>query len=315
MSDTVRTLIRDAYMRSTVRGLGDTPDEHETKDALNMLNEILDVLSSKEEFSTGMSTYVMDVPQKGFITFSDNPHRVFSATIDGEHMEADHYVVGVRCSDSHGLSVGESVTMRLCGRDFDTEVHGVVSHLEFTVLVNRSFPEGKFLGSFKLSYEPEEFLIDIISVPPVNIYQVVGSGDGDLPECQQQFFYAKERSGKWWFYSKGNTPYPRLYVSGSSRVKVVFQKPALRMVTLDTDLTSVDPAARSALKYRLAAEIAASNGFDEKEKSMLARYRNAYATFVRSRAQTESPEPDTSMAGYGSGHYDIFTDGDGNATF
>lgn len=302
-------------MLSTIRGVGETPDADETKDALELLNDVLDVLCRKEDFSAGMGDYVLDVPPKGFITFSDNPHRIFSATIDADRMEGDNFVVNVMCPDSHELNVGDTVTMRLQGRDFNRAVHSVVSYREFTVLVNRSFAEGKFIGSFKLQYEPDEFLIDIITTPPVNMYQVVGSGEGVLQECKQQFFYSQGKSGTWWFYSKGNTPYPRLYVTGCSRVKVVFEKPFPRKVTLDTDLTAVDPAALSALKYRLAAEIAASAGFDEKEKSMLARYRNAYATYARSKSQTEETEPDTSMAGYGYGVYDIRTDGASNATF
>lgn len=315
MSETVRTLIKSAFMRSTIRGLRETPDADETKDALDMLNEILDVLCRKEDFSAGMGDYVLNVPPKGFITFSDNPHRIFTATIDGEHVHDEFYVVDVVCGDSHNLVVGDSVTLRLQGIDYDTDVVEVKSYKEFTVYVRRMFAEGKFLGSFKLQSEPDEFLIDIITTPPVNIYQVVGSGEGVLQECKQQFFYSQGNSGTWWFYSKGNTPYPRLYVTGCSRVKVVFEKPFPRKVTLDTDLTAVDPAALSALKYRLAAEIAASAGFDDKEKSLLARYRNAYATYARSKSQTEETEPDTSMAGYGYGVYDIRTDGASNATF
>ena len=60
MSNTVRDLIRDAFIRSTVRGLGDTPDDLEVKDALSMLNEILDVLSQKDEFSTGDEAVVFE---------------------------------------------------------------------------------------------------------------------------------------------------------------------------------------------------------------------------------------------------------------
>ena len=281
MSETVRTLIKSAFMRSTVRGLGETPDADETKDALEMLNEILDVL----------------------------------CRIDADHTFGEWYVVDIVCGDSHGLVVGDNITLRMQGRDYDTDVVEVKSYREFSVYVQRMFSEGKFLGSFKLQSETDEYLIDIITTPPVNIYQVVGSGEGVMPECKQQFFYSQPRDGTWWFYSKGGKPYPRLYVSGSSRIKVVFERPFPRKVTLDTDLTMIDPAALSALKYRLAAEIAASAGFDEKEKSLLARYRNAFATYARSKAQIEETEPDTSMAGYGYGVYDIRTDGASNATF
>ena len=307
MSDTVRTLIRDAFQRSTVRGLGDTPDEHETKDALSMLNEILDVLSRKEDLSTGNKQVILDVPPKGYLTFSENPHRVFSATVDNSRITC-------LCSDAHELSVGDEITLRIGGIDIETSVYGVNSFREFYV-PHSGMLTGNYIGSFKLKSEPDEYLIDFIMPPPVNIFQVIGSGIGEMPECKEQYFYSVNRSGTWWFYQKGNNPYPKLHVCGSSRIKVVFPVPLLNNVTLDTDISNLDPALRSALKYRLAAEIAAGQNMDAKEKSMLARYKQAFGTYVRSQAQSADPEPDTSMPGYGHGSYNIFTDGPDNDSF
>ena len=309
MGNTVRDLIRDAFIRSTVRGLGDTPDDLETRDALSMLNEILDVLTQKEDFSTGNSAIVLDMPAgRRFVTFSNNPHRVFNAVAD---------IAGVHCTcgDSHNLNVGDEIDVRIGGKDYTASVTAVVSHIAFDLAANAEL-SGAYTGSFKLHSEPEDFIIDIISPPPVNMFQVVGSGVGELAECQQQNFYSAEHVGRWWWYDKGKTPYPRLWVSGADRVMAVFPKPTFKDVTLDTDLTALDSSALSAIKYRLAAEIAANAGYQAVEQSLMARYKNAYATFVRSRSQSASPIPDWSAPGYlNSLHYDIFTDGGGHATF
>ena len=309
MSNTVRDLIRDAFIRSTVRGLGDTPDDLEVKDALAMLNEILDVLSQKDEFSTGEQGIVFDMPPgRRFVTFSDNPHRVFSAT-------ATPMGIYCKCGESHDLNVGDSVDIRIGGVDITTEVTTVSSFLEFAVAPDGRL-SGPYQGSFKKTSEGPEYIIDFITPPPVDMYQVVGSGVGQIAECQKQFFYSMQPEGRWWFYEKGNMPYPRLHVSGVDRVMAVFPKPTFRNVTLDTDLTPMDSSARSAIKYRLAAEIASNAGFLAVEESLLKRYRNAFATFVRSRSQSASPLPDLSAPGYFRNmYYDIFTDGGGHATF
>ena len=309
MSNTVRELIKKAYIRSTVRGLGDTPDDFEVKDALAMLNEILDVLTEKQDFTTGNSALVIDIPaSRRYVTFSDNPHRVFSAI-------ADLNGVHCTCGDAHDLVVGTEVDVRIGGHSYSTSVSGVDSYLKFDLPVNPEL-SGAYTGTFKLHSEPEEYCIDIVSPPPVNMYQVVGSGVGQLAECQEQNFYSAEHVGRWWFYEKGNIPYPRLWVVGSDRFMAVFPKPTFKDVTLDTDLTALDSAARSAIMYRLAAEIAAGQGFLAVEQNLLARYKNAYATFVRSRSQSATPVPDWSAPGYvHSIHYDIYTDGGGRATF
>lgn len=308
MSNTVRDLIRDAFIRSTVRGLGDTPDDLEVKDALAMLNEILDVLSQKEAFSTGEDAVVFDMPPgRRFVTFSDNPHRVFSAVADGTK-------IACKCGEAHDLNTGDIINARIGGIDIEASVT-VDSFLDFSLPPDGRL-SGIYKGSFKLSAEGPEYIIDFITPPPVNMFQIVGSGVGKIAECQQQVFYTMEPEGRWWFYEKGNIPYPRLHVSGIDRVMAVYPKPTFRNVTLDTDLTSMDSSARSAIKYRLAAEIAANAGFLSIEQNLLSKYKNAFATFVRSRAQSASPLPDLSAPGYFRNmYYDIFTDGGGHATF
>lgn len=309
MSNTVRDLIRDAFIRSTVRGLGDTPDDLEVKDALAMLNEILDVISQKEDFATGDLSVVFDMPPgRRFVTFSDDPRRVFSAT-------ASPSGIRCRCGDSHDLEVGSVIDARIGGVDITAEVTSVISYLEFEIAPDGRL-SGPYQGSFKLESEGPEYIIDFIMTPPVGMDQVIGSGVGKIVECQKQYFYSMQPEGRWWFYEKGKLPYPRLYISGIDRVMAVFPKPTFRNVTLDTDLTSMDSSARSAIKYRLAAEIASNAGFLAVEESLLKRYRNAYATFVRSRAQTATPDPDLSAPGYFRNmYYDIYTDGGGHATF
>lgn len=294
-------------MRSGILGLGATPDDHETKFALELLNEILGVLSRQEGFSPGKVEKVLDVPAKGYVTFSNNPHRVFMAT-------ADENGIRCMCGNSHDLVVGDEIDARIGGVDMRVAVSSVESFREFTLPADGSL-SGRFVGSFKLATQGDEFAIDIIGQPPENIYRVVGSGSGEIPKCDEQFFYTGVVSGEHWFYRKGNTPYPRLYVSGCSRVKIVYSMPALCKVGLDTDLTWLDAAQDSALVYRLAADIAGSRGFEAREASLMARYRNAYAAYMRSRDEDAEALPDTSMAGYGRGGYDIFTDGASNEQF
>lgn len=309
MASTARDIIRDAFIRSTLRGLGDTPDDLESKDALAMLNEILDTLAQKEEFSTGNSSIVFDMPPgRRFVTLSDDPRRVFTAVADGGPVRC-------LCGDSHGLDVRDRIDVRIGPLSYDVAVSAVKSYLEFEIPYNAAL-SGSYTGTFKMHDEPEDFFIDIVTPPPVNMFQVVGSGVGQLQECQQQNFYSAEHVGRWWWYDKGNTPYPRLWVCGCDRVMAVFPKPTFRNVTLDTDFSSMDSSARSAIKYRLAAEIAASSGFTAVEQSLMAKYRHAYGTFVRSRSQSATPIPDYSAPGYNNSlFYDIFTDGGGHATF
>ena len=309
MPNTARDIIRDAFIRSTLRGLGDTPDDLETNDALRMLNEILDTLAQKEEFSTGNASVIFDMPPgRRFVTLSDDPRRVFTAVADGGPVRC-------LCGDSHGLSQNDVIDVRIGPARYQTYVSEVVSHVEFKIPYTSAL-SGSYTGTFKMASEPEDYAIDIVTAPPVNMFQVVGSGVGQLQECQQQNFYSAEHVGRWWWYDKGNTPYPRLWVSGCDRVMAVFPKPTFNNVTLDTDFTPMDSSARSAIKYRLAAEIAASAGYTAVEQSLLARYRHSYATFVRSRSQSASPVPDYSAPGYNNSlFYDIFTDGGGHVTF
>lgn len=300
-------------MRSTVRGLGDTPDDVETLDALKMLNEILDVLARKEDFSQGLQSIVFDKPNKGFVNFSDDPHRVVSITATPQ---TSPYSGTFKCrtESTHNLVQGDKIVLRVDGRDFNLVADIINSYREFTTH-NPSGLSGQYYGSFKLEKEPDEKLIDVIMSPPVNIFQVVESGTGVIPERQQQGFYASS-SGKWWFYVKRTYAYSTLYVNELSRFMVVFPRPCLRNVTLDTDFDNVDSAALSAIKYRLASEIAYTSGYATQGEMLLKKYKHAYATFVRSGAQAASPYPDLSAPGYfGESRYDIYNDGGKNATF
>jgi len=304
---TVRQLIIDAFKRSSVRGLGDTPDNEETDDALGMLNDILGILSRKQEFSEGYVTYIVNKPiDRDYITFSDSHKRTFSAVADNDG-------IVLNFDEPHMLEQGMSIDLRIGGLDFSTTVSSTDT-LSVVVPPNNSL-NGCYKGSYKMSSEGPEYLIDVIATPPVNMAHVIASGKGELEEVQQQFFYGSNNGDGGWFYEKTRNPYPKLYVKGAERVKVVFPKTVFTNVNLDTDLSSMDDAARAAIKYRLAAEIAGSNGFDEKMKTLLALYKNAYGTFARSVVQSSSPVPDTSAPGYVGGRYNIYTDGGADATF
>lgn len=303
---TVRELIQDAYVRSTLRGFGETVDDEESRYGLECLNDILADLNRKQAFSTGIVEYIVEKPKdRDFITFSDSKRRVCSIIADDD---------GLHCifSAPHKCVPGDEIVLRMDGMDVETVIKDVDSITSF-VVQNEGNLTGSRRGSFKLASEGPEYLIDIIGSAPVNIYKVVGSGVGELQECQEQYFFTGGLSGRSYFYEKTMFPYPKLWVKGSDRIKISFEKPFISKVTLDTDLDDLDELAVSAVKFRLAADLAVK--YPEIEKKMLERYKHAMATFTRSKEHTGSPYPDTSAPGYGGGRYNIMTDGDSNATF
>lgn len=304
---TVRQLIQDAYVRSTLRGFGETIEDEEVRHGLACLNDILVDLNRKQGFSTGIVEYIVNKPQdRDFITFSDSKRRICSIIGDDD---------GLHChfSAPHKCVPGDEIVLRMDGEDIETSIAEVDSITSFT-LPNEGNIVGSRRGSFKLASEGPEYLIDIIGSAPVNIFKVVGSGVGELPECEEQTFFAcGGLPGNSYFYEKTMHPYPKIWIKGAERIKISFNKPFITKVELDTDLDDLDELAVSAVKYRLAAELAVK--YPEIEEKMMARYKHAMATFTRSKTHTGSPYPDTSAPGYGGGRYNILTDGVGNASF
>jgi hypothetical protein len=315
---TVRELITESFRKSTVRGLTDTPESDEIKQALSTLNTELDQLTAREEFSTSKRAVRASVGPQGYVTVSDNPARIVTVSVQ----------IGANLSrlttlGEHGLSVGASVTL---GKDFridganpswyeDLPVENVISPFEFVIRHLSGIITGVKSGTFKLASQGPEYDIDIVDCPPDNIYQVVDSEGLKLPELQEQDFYAyrDRRDFAWYFYDNSRNPYPKIWVGGRSAVTIVYQEPFWHDLKLDTDLTAMPRSALACLKYALSRDLAEENGYLDIAQRMDARYREAYADYVRSVAQSASPLPDVSAPGYlDRPLYNIENDGIGN---
>lgn len=311
---TVRELITESFRKSTVRGLTDTPEADEIKQALSTLNTDLDQLTAREEFSTSKRAVRVSVGPLGYVTVSDNGARIIDSGVVLEGLKA-------RCTtrSEHGLSVGDFIVLKSAadwtdGNPITLNVAEIIDPFTFDLWVT-SYAHGSFNGTFKKQGEGQEYDIDIIDCPPDNIYQVVDSEGLKLPELQEQDFYAyrDRRDFAWYFYDKSRNPYPKIWVGGRSAVTIVYQEPFWHDLKLDTDLTAMPRSALACLKYALSRDLAEENGYLDIAQRMDTRYREAYADYVRSVAQSASPLPDVSAPGYlDRPLYNIENDGIGN---
>jgi len=316
---TVRELITESFRKSTVRGLTDTPEADEIKQALSTLNTDLDQLTAREEFSTSKRAVRVSVGPLGYVTVSDNPARIIVSAITSGPNE-----VKINTLAEHGVSVVDHIDLSRnfyenfpSGAEYfkNLEVKSVDSPFIFTIRTRSGLIDGVKSGSFKLSSQGPEYDIDIIDCPPDNIYQVVDSEGLKLPELQEQDFYAyrDRRDFAWYFYDKSRNPYPKIWVGGRSAVTIVYQEPFWHDLKLDTDLTAMPRSALACLKYALSRDLAEENGYLDIAQRMDARYSEAYADYVRSVAQSASPLPDVSAPGYlDRPLYNIENDGIGN---
>lgn len=310
---TTRQLINDAYRKSTVRGLGDTPDSEEVDVALQSLNDFLDEYTSKSFFAPSKKCVEVDVPERSFVTFSDNGERVIGSAVV-EHDDTDPtFNVSIHTSEEHNIDEDRTVNIKLGG----VEVAGsfsvsVIDQFSFEI---EGVPEGAgigpgvYNGCWKYSDEGPECFIDIADVPPVNVYQVISMEGKVLPEYQEQDFYSRTgNEGEWFFYEKGRYPYPKLWVGGCKHVRIVYIDQVWHDLELDTDLESVPKNAIQVMKWRLAADLAAENGYDNVAQRMEARFKSALMTYFRSQHNSASPMPDNSAPGYNGGRYNIYED-------
>lgn len=311
---TVRELITESFRKSTVRGLTDTPEADEIKQALSTLNTELDQLTAREEFSTSKRAVRASVGPQGYVTVSDNGARIIDSGVVLEGLKA-------RCTtrSEHGLYNENFIVLNSTadwtdGKPITLQVAGIIDPFTFELFVT-SYAHGSFNGTFKKQGEGPEYDIDIIDCPPDNIYQVVDSEGLKLPELQEQDFYAyrDRRDFAWYFYDKSRNPYPKIWVGGRGAVTIVYQEPFWHDLKLDTDLTAMPRSALACLKYALSRDLAEENGYLDIAQRMDARYREAYADYVRSVAQSASPLPDVSAPGYlDRPLYNIENDGIGN---
>lgn len=311
---TVRQLITEAFRKSTVRGLTDTPESEEVETALQTLNTELDKLTARAEFSTSKRAVSASVGPQGYVTISDNGARIIDSGVVLEGLKA-------RCTtrSEHGLYGGDFIVLRLAadwtdGSPITLQVAGIIDPFTFELWVT-SYAHGSFNGTFKKQGDGPEYDIDIIDCPPDNIYQVIDENGWQLPELQEQDFYAnrQHREFDWYFYEKSYNPYPRVWVGGKSTVTIVYTEPFWHDLKLDMDITAMPRSAQTALKYMLAECLAEENGYTDIADRMHRKFSEAYADYCRSVTQSASPLPDFSAPGYfRTDRYNIENDGVGS---
>jgi len=302
---TVRQLITEAFRKSTIRGLTDTPEAEEVRMALETLNTELDGLTANAEFSPSRRAVRAVVGSEGYVTIADDQKRVIVSA------EATVYGIKLNTGDAHGMSVGDAISVRIDGHSgiFDATVIQITGPYSFNTTAISGIT-GTFSGTFKMSSQGPEYDIGILDCPPDNIYQVISDDGRILPELQEQDFYAnrQNRNFDWFFYDKSRNPYPKIWVGGRAAVTIVYTEPFWHDLKLDTDLTMMPRSARTAIKYMLAECLAAE--YPDIASNMHRKFMENYAAYCRSVDHSASPLPDLSAPGYfNTGHYNIENDG------
>jgi hypothetical protein len=314
---TVRQLITESFRKSTVRGLTDTPEAEEVKMALQTLNTELDQLTARSEFAPSKKCVKATVGQQGYVTISDNGSRIIDFAVKTSAAASAPMECTTRAE--HGLKAGDRIVLNpdyLEQRlpDYSFVVSSVTSPFKF-ILQTYTYLRATFHSPFRLSTEGPEYDIGIIDCPPDNIYQVIDENGWQLPELQEQDFYAnrQHREFDWYFYEKTYSPYPRVWVGGKATVNIVYAEPFWHDLKLDMDITGMPRSAQTALKYKLAECLAEENGYTEIADRMHRKFSEAYADYCRSVTQSASPLPDFSAPGYfRTDRYNIENDGVGS---
>lgn len=300
----VRRLINEAFRASTVRGLGDVPEDAEAEDALDLLNGYLDELVSDTSFSTGKRSVSVRVGPKGYVTITDDPKRVAASMVAEEVGIGGSRFIRIATEVENGIDEGTKILACAEGRRVPCTIVEVNDPWNFRAKFSTSDPAvilqpGAYSGYFKLLAEGPERDIDIIDVPPASIYQVIGCGD-KLPQLTEQNFHSeRNRTGRWYFYDKGRNPYPRVYVGGCEEVNVVYDEPFWHDLEMDSDLTNMPRTARECLKWHLAMELADIAQFETVARRCERTWKNCYQAYVDSMEQDVEFEPDISAPGYG----------------
>lgn len=306
---TVRQLITEAFRKSTVRGLTDTPESEEVETALQTLNTELDKLTARAEFSTSKRSVRAVVGSEGYVTISDNQKRVIvTGNAAGGNATCE-------TGDLHGLRVGDRIVIRAEGHAEPVNSMVVSVPSPYSINITLGAFTGVFSGTFRLESEGPEYDIGILDCPPDNIYQVIDENGWQLPELQEQDFYANRihREFDWYFYEKTYSPYPRVWVGGKSTVNIVYVEPFWHDLKLDMDITAMPRSAQTTLKYMLAECLAEENGYTDIADRLHKKYMEAYADYCRSVTQSASPSPDFSAPGYfRTDRYNIENDGVGS---
>lgn len=311
---TTRQLILDAFRKSTVRAIGDIPDEEELSAALSDLNDFLDEFTGNPEFTPAKKCREVSIGEGGFVTFSNEPSRVIPSAVMADSEDGTHKVLTIHTVGENMIDTlkDDTIVLFLGGKTLEFSLASIIVddpftfHIEGTTSLS-ALGNGVYQGSWKYGEESMDYRIDIPEVPPVNIYQVIPIGGRELPELQEQNFYARNgHEGKWYFYDKGRNPYPKLWVGGERYVRIVYEDQRWHDLELDTDLEGMPKVAVQVMKWRLAADIAVE--YPDVAARMEKRYNSSLMTYYRSNKNSESPVPDDSAPGYHGHRYNIYED-------
>lgn len=299
---TVRQLIHSAYKVSTVVGIGQTPTEPEVSEALELLNGILDNFGMENLFKPGIITKTVRSKSDGSIVISNDGSRVIISGIgDGSNYR-------ITTSEPHGLQIGDSIDIAGNGSVDGTHVvNGITSIKSFTFV--SAITTTTYSGVFKLSTQSDAYLIDVPVLSPDSILNVV-DGTTTLHEYPSDVFYNNRNDGLecGWYYETALDPYPTLYLDTQRNVQITFYQPWYRNVNLDVDTDKWEMGMKECVKWRLAADVAMTNGYIDISTQCMNRFSEVIGKYRSKHRKSYGIISDTSAPGYCDGYYDISSD-------
>lgn len=299
---TTRQLIESAYRISGAKGVGETPTAIETADALELLNGILDNFGMEQAFKPGIITREVTSKTDGTIVVGNDGARIITSIT----ADANSHVANIATAQAHGLQVNTPINLKGTGfLDGLFSVTGITSLNSFTVYTVVSGTS--YNGTWKRNSESDAYLIDLAIDPPDQLLNVV-DGTTQLTEYPAEEFYMNNGIDNGWYYETALDPYPTLHLDGPRTVTLGFYQPGYRNVGLNVDTDKWQMGMKEAIKWRLASDLAMTNGYPEMATQCLNRFSEVIAKYRRSHKKLMSIVSDSSAPGSRSGRYDISTD-------
>jgi hypothetical protein len=302
---TARQLIESAFRMGGVKGVGETPTAPEASDALEMLNGILDNFSMEENFAPGIITKNVMSKSDGTIVISNDPSRII-LSVTSANPTATCITAG-----PHGLNVGDELFFQ--GTSIIDGTHvvtGITSLTSFTFATTVS--GNAYAGTFKKSSEPDSYLIDLAIDPPDHI-QSITDGTVLLDEYPSDIFYSdKDTCGltQGWYLETALDPYVTLYLDSQRTVNISYLQTGLRNISLDTnvDLWPGEGGMKECMKWRLASDLAMTNGYLDMAQQSMNRFSEVIAKYRNKHHRSQSLTLDWSAPGMANGRYNISVD-------
>jgi hypothetical protein len=298
---TVRQLIIEAFRISGMKGVGDTPSSAEVNDARDMLNGVLDTFSLQHGWSPGPISRTVTAKQDGSVVIANDLKRVITRAVA---IAGGTPSITITTGDNHKLSIGNDLDVKINGIIYPVQVTAITSIFTFVTTNPTSLVSTYTSGVFKLTSEPDSYLIDLVYDSPVDVDYAFTSFN--LPKMAQDEFYNGERYG--FYYDHASDPYPTLWLPSSGTFSITFAQQGYANVTLDTDISGYPRGMEQVLKWRLAADLAQSYGYMEMAGTCLARYEEASSTFKRANHKSQNAYGDSSAPTGSRGYYNIATD-------